>query len=184
MFKRVLVAVILGITLTGFTVVPKAEAVPPNSLPPDIQQWLSFLWAQVPAARQPDIIAIRALAPAQAQRAVHNIRAVRRAVPAGTLIQGARLGVGIRDMLPPQYRQVFVNGFWGVSMAEEQFFDSVVQGVLRAVQAQNAVAVPGPFGGTVRVPPPPGGMDPGLLCSWRRFGDVLGDPYAPRRRCP
>ena len=139
MFKRQIGAILFGMVvawggLATLTVTP-ALAVPVQSFPPDIQQWLRSAWARLPAdARQQDLVAIKALSPAQAEKAITNVRHLLRSVPMDIALQLVLLQDKLRTSLPPASRQAFVNGGWGVSPAEEQFAQQVIQAAIARTQ--------------------------------------------------
>src|SRR2546425_11653888 len=91
-----------------------AWGVSPGFFPPDVQQLMNAVYAQLtPDARILDSNAIRQLTPNQAVLAIGNMRST--VVQLG-LPQYIRLCIvqdQIRQMVDPRLQQAFVNGEWG-----------------------------------------------------------------------
>ena len=121
MCKGIALALVIGLM-----VVSMSNAVDPNVLPADVKQWLVESWRVVPDARPYDVRAIQALTPDRAAAAVQFTRQYLRQVPRSTLYQLAATVHSIRRALLPSQQQPFINGAWGVSRQESQFFNTVV----------------------------------------------------------
>lgn len=146
----------LVLAIAVLMVIGTANAVEPNTLPPDIGQTLRMVFADIsPEGQEQVLIAIRALTPDQAQQAVMNMRSV----PRDFSIKLMVLADWIRALLAPADRQRYINGVWGVSRADQMFSEDVHRRILGGMQ------IPPLGGGEKR----PGPLEPGrdeLTCSW------------------
>lgn len=152
MNRRHVAAVLMGVVLMassvgGFVLKP-AEAVSPASLPRDTQRTIALLLTGAsPYVRQLSINAIQAIPLNRAQTMVNNLRGLLGSYPDAQIVQlGQQYDLAIQvvlQILPRNYHQKFIYGVWGVSDADEQFAQEVIQAVIQATRGGGTLGAPG-----------------------------------------
>jgi len=148
-----LMGAVLVVSSVGGFVARPAEAVSLASLPRDTQRIIGLLLRGAsPYVQQLSVKAIQALPPSRAQTMVNNLRGWWGSYSDAQIVQvGQQYDLAVQavlQILPRNYHQRFIHGVWGVSDADEQFAQTVIQAVIQASRGGGAPGAPG-----VVVPP-------------------------------
>ena len=159
-----------------------AWGVPPGFFPPDVQQLMNAVYAQLPSdARMLDRNAIRLLTPDQAQLAIGNMRLKLAQLGLPLYVRLCIIQDQIRQMFRPQLQQTFFNGACGVSEKDRQLYYGVLQLVIGGGGGFSGGPTPGQ---SPIVGPPP--MPPGEFIDMTRRlrcttpGAAAADPACSR----
>jgi hypothetical protein len=152
MDRRYVAAFLTGVVLVasgvgGFVVRP-AEALSPASLPRDTLRIIALLLRGAsPYVQQLSVNAIQAIPSDRARTMVNNLRGLFSSYPDAQIVQvGQQYDMAVQavlQILPRNYHQKFIYGIWGVSDADEQFAQMVVQAVTQASRGGGTLGVPG-----------------------------------------
>jgi len=107
------------------------------ALSPDARKTLTDLLSGVPPAAQPLVLnALESLGSDQAEAKLSQFAQFDKTSPGVVRKVGPAIIVPGLQLVPPQRRQAFINGVFGVSQPEEQFATQILMILVRAQQAE------------------------------------------------